>query len=292
MLSEIRLNGVPTSSRSSRIVDILIRIMPGHSPKARDLGRGVLEHSGEGWLIKVQGVADFEITGGQRIHVWPAPGVTQKEIEIFLFGPAWATLCHQRGLLPLHASAIVTGKGITAFAGPSGAGKSTTAALMGARGYELVTDDMLPVSLNRNLIPGAWPYLPRLKLQAASIIQLALAPAEPVSDSLDKEKYFVRPERVAEDKWRRLERLYLLEIDPTDSDMSIDRITGAEAVRVLVDQTYYFQFNLTSGQLGNHLALCTQLASQIAVYRVRRSSFGVGNDLGSLICEHLQNTAP
>src|SRR5262245_41882919 len=35
----------------------------------------------------------------------------QKDIEIFLFGPVWATLCHQHGMLPLHASAIVTKAG-------------------------------------------------------------------------------------------------------------------------------------------------------------------------------------
>ena len=90
----------------------------------------------------------------------------QKDIEILLFGPVWAALCHQRGLLPLHASAIVTRGGIAAFAGHRGAGKSTTAALLSLLGYELVTDDVLPVSFNQNSVPGAWPYLRRLKLQS------------------------------------------------------------------------------------------------------------------------------
>ena len=119
-------------------------------------------------------------------------------------------------MLPLHASAIVTGKGITAFAGHSGAGKSTTAALLNSLGYELIADDILPVSFNQNSIPGAWPYLRRLKLHRDPIIQLAFTPTEMVSETLDKEKYFVRPKRTGDDKWRRLERLYLLENDVTD----------------------------------------------------------------------------
>ena len=108
----------------------MIEVATGHSPIAKSTGRFVFQHSTECSLIRIEDVADFEIRGGRQIRVWPAAGATQKDIEIFLFGPAWATLCHQRGMLPLHASAIVTGKGITAFAGHSGAGKSTTAALL------------------------------------------------------------------------------------------------------------------------------------------------------------------
>ena len=111
----------------------------------------------------------------------------------------------------LHASAIVTGNGITAFAGHSGAGKSTTAALLDSLGYELVTDDIPPVRFNQHSFPGAWPYLRRLKLRHDAIMQLAFTPTEIVSETLDKEKYFVPPKRGADDKWRRLERLYLLE---------------------------------------------------------------------------------
>ena len=70
----------------------------------------------------------------------------------------------------------------------------------------------------------------------------------------------------------------------------IERITGSEAVRALVDQTYHFHFILDTGRFGDHLAFCTRLASKIAVYRLRRpSSFGVGKELGSFICAHLKD---
>jgi hypothetical protein len=288
--SDIPLTSVPTSVRGGESVDVLIQIAPGESPLAKNGGRGVFEHSAECSLIRIEGVADFEVKGGQQIRIWPAAGATQKDIEIILSGPAWATLCHQRGMLPLHASAVVTKGGITAFAGHSGAGKSTTAALLSSLGYELVADDILPVSFNGNSIPGAWPYLRRLKLQGEPIIHLGLTPTEPVGEKLDKEKYFVLPKCAGDDKWSRLDRLYLLEMDPTDSRVSIDRITGAEAVRTLIDQTYHFNFILGIGRFRDHLAFCTHLASKIAVYRLRRPrSFGAGKELGSLICAHLED---
>jgi hypothetical protein len=275
--SDIPLTSVRALVHGNESVDVLIQIAPGRSPVAKNGGRGVFEHSAEFSLIRVEGVADFEVSGGRQIRVWPAVGARQKDVEIILSGPAWATLCHQRG-------------GIAAFAGHSGAGKSTAAALLSSLGYELVADDILPVSFNRNSVPGAWPYLRRLKLHEEPIVQLGLTPTEPVGEKLDKEKYFVRPRFAGDDKWSRLERLYLLEIDSTDSRASIDQITGAEAVRALIDQTYHFSFILGTGRFGDHLAFCTQLASKIAVYCLRRApSFDAGKDLGSLLCAHLDD---
>jgi hypothetical protein len=190
--------------------------------------------------------------------------------------------------LPLHASAIVTGKGITAFAGHSGTGKSTTAALFSTLRYELIADDILPVSFNQNSIPGAWPYLRRLKLHRDLITKLALTPTESVSETLDSERYFVRPKPGGDNKWRTLERLYLLEIGPAASHVQIEQITGADAVRALIDQTYHFKFILGTQRFGDHLAFCTQLASKIPVFRVHRSPFDDGGkNLVSLICTHL-----
>jgi hypothetical protein len=289
-LSDIPLTNVPPLPRSGESVDILIQIVAGHSPIAKNAGP-TFDHSLESSVIRIVDVADFEVSGGRRIRVWPAVDAAQKDVEIFLLGPVWATLCHQRGILPLHASAIASKTGITAFAGHPGAGKSTTAALLSSFGYELVADDMLPVSFNQNSMPGAWPYLRRLKLERDPIIQLALTPTEPVSERLDKAKYFVRPKYVADDRWSRLERLYLLEYDTAEPQVSIERITGAQAVRALIDQTYHFQFIRCSRRFRDHLMFCTQLASKIAVYSLRRSpSVGVGKELRSFIRMHLEET--
>jgi hypothetical protein len=284
----MRFTSMPISVGNGKS-DVLIRLAPGPSPVGKSYDRAVFKHSAECSLIRIEAVADFEIRRGQQINVWPAMGAMQKDIEIFLFGPVWATLCHQRGLLPLHASAILTDGGITAFAGRSGAGKSTIAALMGSFDYKFVADDILPINFDNNSIPGAWPYLRRLKLQGDSIIQLALTATESVSERLDNGKYFVHPKCVADDKWARLQRLYLLETDSTNSRNSIDRIVGAEAVHALVEQTYHFDFIVGTKRFHEHLTFCTQLASKIAIYRLRRSSLlGTGDQLRSLIRTHLE----
>ena len=286
--SEVPLTGVPTLVNGPGDPDVVIEIATGPAPALKTTDRFVFQHSTKSSLIRVQDVANYEIRGGRQIRVWPAARATQKDVEIFLFGIAWATLCHQRRTLPLHASAVATGKGVAAFAGHSGAGKSMTAGLLNSLGYELITDDILPVSFDRNSIPGAWPYLRRLKLHRDPIIQLALRPGERVSETLDKEKYFVHPKRAADDKWRNLERLYLLENDVDDAPAVIEQITGADGVRALVDHTYHFNFILGTRLFADHLAFCTRLASKILIYRLRWSPFDAGDKLGSLICAHLE----
>ena len=172
--SEIPLTSVPTVVNDAGNLDVVIEVATDRSPFTESTDRFVFQHSLDRSLIKIKGVADFEVKKGRQICVWPAPGAAQKDIEIFLFGQAWATLCHQRGMLPLHSSAIVSGNGIIAFAGRAGAGKSTTAALLNSLGFELVTDDILPVSFDQNSLPGAWPYLRRLKLHLDPISQFGL----------------------------------------------------------------------------------------------------------------------
>jgi hypothetical protein len=289
--SDVPLSGLPTSVWGCKHANVLIRIATGDSPisKSDSSSLRLFEHSNELSLIGIADVADFEVCRGRQISIWPADGARQKDVELFLFGPVWATLCHQRGILPLHASAIVTKNGIAAFAGHSGAGKSTTAALMGSSGYALLADDIVPVSFRKQSLPGAWPFLRRLKLQLDPIIQLALPSTELVSETFDNRKYFVNPKIAAGDEWIRLERIYLLEIDEATSGVSIDRITGPEAVRVIIDQTYHFQFIIRSGRFRDHLISCTRLASQVAVYRLcRPPDFDIG-ELRFLLRAHLED---
>jgi hypothetical protein len=286
--SDIKLTRVSVA-RATKGTEIVIQLGTERSPTSNAGGGTYFDHSAECSFIGIRNVADFEVKGGQSIRIWPADGAAQKDIEIFLLGPVWGALCHQRGVLPLHASAVLTKAGIAAFAGHSGAGKSTTGALMGSLGYELVADDLLPVSLNQDLVPGAWPYLRRLKLHRESFGQLALTPTEAVGQTLDKEKCFAHPRLSGRDEWSKLERVYLLEIDQTCSSVSIERITGAEAIRAFVDQTYHFQFIVGSSRLSDHLKFCARLASEIPLFRLRRPpSLGIRKDVGSLIRGHLE----
>lgn len=286
-LSDIPLTSIPSSVRGDTI-DVRIRIADGVSRCGPYADLVVFEHSRHCSVVGIRDVADFEVREGREILVWPAHGAAQKDIEIVLFGLAWGTMCHQRGILPLHASAVMSPAGITAFAGHRGAGKSTTAALVGSLGFNLIADDILPVSFDQDAVPGAWPYLRRHKLRSNSVADLALTPTETVGETLDQGRCFVRPERFAEDRWSRIDQIIALDIDPNISNARIDLIKGAEAVRTLIDHTYHFAYVLRSEGFREHLALCAQLASKVPVYRLRRPpSSGIQSEVKALIYAQL-----
>jgi hypothetical protein len=83
---------------------------------------------------------------------------------------------------------------------------------------------------------------------------------------------------------------YLLENenDVTDSHVPIEQITGVDPVRALVDYASHFKFILDIRRFGHHLAPCARLASNILIYRLRRSPSNAREKLGSLICTHLE----
>jgi hypothetical protein len=113
-----------------------------------------------------------------------------------------------------------------------------------------------------------------------------------VSETLDTGKYFVRPKRTGDDKWRELERLYLLDNDVTGSRIPIEQVTGADAVRVLIDQTYHMNFVFGTRRFGDHLRFCARLASKILIYRLRWPQLNhAGKKFGTLICTHLESGA-
>src|SRR5262249_44437028 len=113
--SEIPLDGA----------DVTIRLEAGPLtiPNATYRGRQI-EATGQDFLFRpMEGLA-FRIRNGCEIIISRSGKVTDSDVTLFLVGSAWGVLCHQRGLLPLHCSAIGVGNKAVAFTGPSGAGKS------------------------------------------------------------------------------------------------------------------------------------------------------------------------
>jgi hypothetical protein len=125
-------------------------------PGGRPAGHGLQVADGE-VLLEVTGTARYLVRGGTEILVDRAPGAAERNVRLFLLGSALGILCHQRGLLPLHANAIVVDGGAYAFAGRSGQGKSTLAAHFQQAGYEVLCDDVCTVSFDADGRPFAWP---------------------------------------------------------------------------------------------------------------------------------------
>jgi hypothetical protein len=122
-----------------------VQIRLGKAPAALRAPRATAqsyEANDTEFLLRLPDVATFYARDGVEIVVDRAEGVAELDVRSYLMGSLFAVLCHQRGLLPLHGSAVETPRGAVAFLGASGAGKSSIAAFLSRRGHRILADDI------------------------------------------------------------------------------------------------------------------------------------------------------
>ena len=205
------------------------------------------------------------MNGGREIVVDPIPGGSERDLRLFLLGSALGILCHQRGLLPLHANAIVVDETAIAFAGHSGAGKSTLAAHFQRAGYEVLCDDVCVIGFEDGK-PFAWPGLPRLKLwgDAASAFGHETAGLDPAIEGMDK--YHVPMSASGAARPIPFRRLYILGRTEGDAPGRIERLRGQEAMAAVMSQTYRGAYIAPLGLAARHFGQCAALLSHAEIY--------------------------
>ena len=117
-----------------------------------------------GYLLRFNELADFTIDrNGREIVCMSRPGIPEDTLQHLLLDQVIPLVINLRGGEALHASAILTPRGVVAFAGPAGSGKSTIAASLFKMGYPFVSDDCLTLQgKDRNIY--AIPAYPGLRL--------------------------------------------------------------------------------------------------------------------------------
>ena len=113
------------------------------------------------FLLRLSDKGRILIEHGRKVIVEPGPGADLTDARAVLMGPVQAILWHQRGLLPLHASAISVSGRAVALAGPSGVGKSTLAAALSGK-HSVLADDICIVDTSDRAT--MLPSTPRLRL--------------------------------------------------------------------------------------------------------------------------------
>src|SRR5450631_1478053 len=125
--------------------DVTIRLLSPVESVSESLENGYFEVRPGLFRMAVAGVAQYLVEEGNRISVEPLAGASPEEIRLFLLGSSMGALLYQRGLFPLHGSAVETPWGAMIFVGEQGAGKSTLAAQFHRKGYRLLSDDICAV---------------------------------------------------------------------------------------------------------------------------------------------------
>ena len=221
-------------------------------------------------LVWLPDVARIQICGGNDILVEPLHPHKHDAIALFLLNHALAIVLLQRGLLVLHAGAVLVGgqagDQCVALAGPSGAGKSTLLAALHEQGYAVAGDELCVLRVDADgatVLPG--PRMMQLWAEVLPALALADCPTFPVRTGLPK--YFVP--LTGEMACVPLRELCVLRW-ADDSAPCRTPLTGTAKLEALLQQVYqprYVEGMQLWPQVG---AQCLRLAGRISVTMLTR----------------------
>ncbi|WP_404452364.1 aldolase [Virgibacillus necropolis] len=220
-------------------------------------------------MFQVPETAIFLIQNGREIFVSPFEGSKDDQIRLYILGTCMGALLMQRKSLPLHGSAIVIDGKAYAIVGDSGAGKSTLASAFLKKGYQLLSDDVIPVTLSENNIPIVTPAYPQQKLWIESLDQFGID-SNSLRPIIDRETKFAVPVSTQfSDELMPLAGVF--ELVKTDRDeIDILPIQKLQRLHTLFNHTYRNFIIARSGLMEWHFNTSTKIISNIELYKVRR----------------------
>lgn len=182
------------------------------------------------YLLSLSGIGRILVCNGNAITVDGDRDADPIATRAVLTGPIQAVLWHQRGQLPLHASAVLVNRRVAALAGPSASGKSALAAALSADGGQVVADDVCVI----DTADGAATVLPagaRLRLWRDALDRLGIAARHLTPTSSSRQRYLVDVGAGSRNPWP-LAAVIQLQREP-NLPFNVERLRGASAAGVL-----------------------------------------------------------
>ena len=187
-----------------------------------------------------------------------------------MLGSALGLLCHQRGIAPLHCSAVDVPDGCVAFVGDSGAGKSTLIAALAKHGHSVICDDVCLLRLGANDTVHAWPGISRIRLWEDARSALGYDDPGIERELYGYNKYLVpvRPPRNPLQS-RRLRRVYQLHA-ASDDVSKVTSLKGAAALEAIMRNVYRLGFAECLGYKPQVFKFSAAAARDVPVFQFSR----------------------
>ncbi|MCU4653919.1 hypothetical protein N8I71_13825 [Roseibacterium sp. SDUM158016] len=247
-----------------------IVIERGHVPEELRNGRkfgSSMQVADNLCLYEFPGAGRYLVEGGRRIVVAAQRDAAANDVRAFLFGSVMGTLLHQRGLLPMHISAVVSSRGVIAFTGPSGAGKSTTAAIIHQqKGWPILCDDVAVVRMTSGK-PVLSAGLVRLKLWKDALNRLDIHEHGLDRDLLRFDKFHVSAPNMFAGDTQVLQSLFELAWGDNET---LEPLKGVDAFRTVMAAVYRPYLADLVGDRALMTANCMAVAKKISVARLTR----------------------
>jgi hypothetical protein len=271
LVSEIPLPELPLIQQQSPTphpVHLRLGPVPSQLPGAVELNPYCFATPVQ-YLLNIQGIARYLVNDGREIVVDPDDAAPALDVRGYLLGSIFVVLCQQRGLLPLHASAVAGESGVVAFLANSGQGKSTLAAHFAQRGFRVLADDVCLVDATQPGSAMVIPTAPWLKLWRNSLENLGRGAEglDRVFSDDDKYRLPLAPALTLEP----ISKLVFLEADDLAAvTTEIEELPRVQAVPLLMNLTHHAYLLEATGQQEENFLRCGRVLSQARAYRLVR----------------------
>ena len=252
--------------------DLNVRLGPvPHELEQVQVRESVYQIGAGRFLLDIDLVARYLVSDGCEIMVEPHPDAAAKDVRLFLLGSAMGALLHQRGVWPLHGSAVTARRGAVIFVGATGSGKSTLAGEFHQRGFQVLSDDVCAITVGDGGACQVWPAYPRISLWADSVVKLGSQPGQLTQTHNAEEKYNFPTQHFGRDP-EMVQAVYVLTNSDDQESVRLLPLKGFDKVQELTANTYRLPF-LTGMQLApQHFQQAQALARQARVVRITRPS--------------------
>jgi hypothetical protein len=262
--ADIACPELPFDPQPDENPDVTIRLLPPVPASSESLEDGYYEVRPGVFRLVIKGVGRYLVEDGSRISIEPMAGSSTEEVRLFLLGSVIGALLYQRGLFPLHGSAVETRWGAMIFVGAQGVGKSTLAAQFHRRGYRLLSDDVCAVTA----ADGKLQVLPALaQFRLCTDAYQRLDPPRDARFNVDK---FVIPmnDGYCPDPMP-LKAIHVL-ADQEDGDPQFEVLRGFDRVQRLLENLYRPQYLKGQETQSDLMRLAGQIAQKTPIVRVSR----------------------
>ncbi|MHA7964366.1 HPr kinase/phosphorylase [Paenibacillus sp. CAU 1782] len=269
--SELRLPELMPADEPESAMDVHIKLDPflksGFDGEAYDF----VADTGN-ITVKMPDAGVFRVQDGHTIIISPYAFADEGLIRLYTLGTCCGILMLQRGIYPLHGSAVAIGGKAIAIVGNSGAGKSTLASALLERGCGLVSDDVIAVDITEDGRPPlASSAYPQQKLWQNSLEALGRS-SEELSSIYGRESKFCVP---VKDRFHSgpLPLAAIVELTgPGESagDAICSRVGNLQSLPLLMRHTYRYQLLGRMHLLSWHFRQSAALAARLPLYSMAR----------------------
>lgn len=218
------------------------------------------------------GTEFFIERAGARIWARWTPPSTLEDAATYLLGPVLGFVLRLRGMIALHASAVVIDDRAVAFAGPQGAGKSTLAAAFAQLGYPVLTDDVTALKPSAGeLLAQTDCSLVRLWPESSEMLCGSVEALPRLAESWEKRFLDLAGHGYAKARRPRpLAAVYLLDGDPVaEEPPRIESVGGRDGLMALIANSYA-NLLLDAEMLASELDLFAVLLERLSIRRVHQ----------------------